>query len=553
MTIHGKMLVHLMILFSVVGCSKKKASDNKEKPNIVLIMADDMGYSDIGCYGGEIATPNIDALAEDGIRFTQFYNTARCCPTRASLMTGLYQHNTGMGWMTASNLGHPGYTGDLNNQCVTIAEALDGTDYARYMTGKWHLTHSDYQKPDASNHNWPLQRGFDRFFGHLTGGGGYYHTRTLLSNNRMIEPWEDFYLTRAVSDSTVGMIREHFKKDRDQPFFFYVAYYAPHRPLHALDEDIEKFRGDYMKGWDRLREERFKRMQKMGIADSSWKLSERHPRVPAWDDIPEEQKKIWDARMAVYAAQVHRMDIGIGRIVSVLKEHDELENTLLVFLSDNGACAERGGGPELSLEDLDRLGEANPKQSYRINWANASNTPFRWFKKNEYEGGNATPLVVHWPDKLGKQTRINKDQVGHVIDMMPTLLDVAGADYPVSYQGHAIHPVQGKSLLPALEGRSFERGPLFFEHEANRAVRSGNWKLVANAANNPPYKGEWELYNLEWDRSETYDLSEKYPEKAEELSAMWDKWAKENNVYPLDGRGWNPRIRDDHNEPEKDR
>ena len=228
-------------------------------------MADDMGYSDIGCYGGEITTPNIDALADDGVRFTQFYNTARCCPTRASLMTGLYQHNTGMGWMTASNLVHPGYTGDLNNQCVTIA--------------------------DASKHNWPLQSGFDRFFGHLTDGSGYFNTRTLLSDNRMIEPRDEFYLTRAVSDSTVHFMREHFQEKKDKPFFFYVAYYSPHFPLHALEKDIDQFRGKFMQGWDHARKERLEKMKAMGIADESWQLSKRHPGVPPWDRIPDERKK----------------------------------------------------------------------------------------------------------------------------------------------------------------------------------------------------------------------------------------------------------------------
>ena len=544
-----KILGHFLVLISLIGCNKTEKTENKEKPNIILIMADDMGYSDVGCYGGEIKTPNIDRLADDGIRFTQFYNTARCCPTRASLMTGLYQHNTGMGWMTASDLGHTGYTGDLNNKCVTIAEALEDTEYSSYMTGKWHLTYNGYHKPDASKHSWPMQRGFDRFFGHLTGGGSYFNTPTLVSDNRMIEPHDDFYLTRAVSDSTVHFMREHFQEKKDKPFFFYVAYYAPHRPLHALEKDVDKFRGNYMKGWDKIRKERFERMQEMGIANSSWKLSERHSGIPQWNSLPDERKRVWDARMAAYAAQIYRMDKGIGRIVSVLEEHDELANTLLVFLSDNGACAEGQGG-KLTPEEADKIGQPNPKQSYRINWANASNTPFRWFKKNEHEGGSATPLIVHWPDKLGTQSRINKKQIGHVIDFMPTFLEVAGAEYPDQYKGHEIHPVQGKNLLPAFKGNSFERGPLFFEHQANRAVRDGKWKLVANAAPNPPYKGEWELYNLDKDRSETNNLANKHPEKVKELSDMWDRWAKENNVYPLDARGWNVRLKDDHNKSE---
>ena len=544
-----KTIIHIIVLLSMISCKKKdetENSKNSKNPNIILIMADDMGYSDIGCYGGEITTPNIDALADDGIRFTRFYNTARSCPTRASLLTGLYQHNTGMGWMTASNLGHPGYTGDLNSQCVTIAEAIEDTEYSSYMTGKWHLTHTDYEKEDASKHNWPIQRGFDRFFGHLTGGGGYFNTRTLLSDNRMIEPHNDFYLTRAVSDSTVQFMREHFEEKKDQPFFFYVAYYSPHFPLHAMEQDIDKFRGKFMQGWDQARKKRLERMREMGIADESWQLSERHPGVPPWDNIPEERKKVWDARMAVYAAQIYRMDKGIGRIVGVLEEYDELDNTLLVFLSDNGATDETRGG-KLTKEELPELGQEGSDQTYRASWANVSNTPFRWFKMHEYEGGNATPLIVHWPGELGTQTRINKEQKGHVMDILPTFLEVAGAEYPEQYKGHDIHPVQGKSLLSAFKGNALERGPLFFEHEANRAVRDGKWKLVANAGSEPPYKGEWELYNLEKDRAETNNLAEQFPGKVEELSAMWNQWAEENNVFPLDGRGWGARLKDDHN------
>ncbi len=522
-------------LLLTCGCQNKAENKVVEKPNIIIIMTDDMGYSDIGCYGGEIPTPNIDNLAENGIRYTQFYNTARCCPTRASLLTGLYPHKTGMGWMTASDLGHPGYTGDINNHCITIAQALKPAGYKNYISGKWHVTGTKYyeNKDSLSKHNWPLQRGFDRYFGSLAGGGSYYHPKALVSGNKMTEAPEGFFYTDATSDSATKYIMQH---NSDDPFFMYVAYYAPHYPLHALPEDIEKQRGKYMVGWDSIRKARLKRQKEMGIIDESLALSAREVKVPAWDSVPEKDKDEWDKRMAIYAAQVVDVDDGVAKIVNALKQKGQLQNTLIMFLSDNGACAE---SPSWQPK---YMGTDSSFESYRINWANASNTPFREYKKWNHEGGISTPLIVHWPAHGIKKGSITK-QMGHVIDLMPTCLEAANTTYPDT---DSLYALQGKSLLKTFKGDTFDRGPLFWEHETNRGVRIGKWKLASEGNDQPPWAGEWELYNIEKDRIESNNLADKYPEKVKKLAKLWDEWAKENNVYPLDGRGWKEKIKSSH-------
>lgn len=541
------LLSAIPLLMCPIHQLKAEKPGQDKRPNIILILADDMGFSDLGFMGSGIQTPNIDKLAGNGMVFSQFYNTGRSCPTRASLLTGLYAHQTGLGWMTSANLGHPGYTGDMNNHAVTIAQVLKGANYNCYMTGKWHVTYDKYMKPEGPKHNWPIQRGFDRFFGHLTGGGSYFTTQTLTNDNEQLTPSKDFYLTTAITDSTVSIINHHFKEKKKEPFFFYVAYYAPHRPLHALQKDIDKYRGKFMNGWDENRRLRYNKMRELNIINSNCKLSERDPQIPAWETLTEQEKQIWDARMAVYAAQIDCMDQGVGQIIATLKQNNALDNTLIIFLSDNGGNTESQGG-NLNFEDLPYLGNENPGQSYRVNWANVSNTPFREYKHMVHEGGISTPLIAYWPAKI-KKTGVVTSQVGHVIDLMPTFMDVAGAAYPSMYNGNNIYPLTGKSLLPTiLKGKVFKREALYFEHEANRAVIDGEWKLVSKNTKTPPYISDWELYNLKTDRSETNNLIEKYPEKALKLEILWDKWAKENNVYPLDNSGWQGKGKKDHDQ-----
>lgn len=528
---------------AVPGCMDAlNSAGQKKQPNILLIMVDDMGFSDVGCYGGEINTPNIDKLAANGLRYTHFYNTGRCCPTRASLLTGLYSHKTGMGWMTASDLGHPGYTGDLNENCVTIAQALKPAGYRCYVSGKWHVTHTRFETGDGSKHNWPLQRGFDRFYGGLSGGGSYYKPRTLAIDNKNIKAPKNYYYTDATAEYAVKFINEHYKKHSKKPFFLYTAFYAPHRPLHAKPEDIAQYKGKYMVGWDKVRADRYKRQLKMGLIDDKWDLSTRDEKVPAWKDVPESEKPLWDMRMATYAAQIDCMDQGVGRILKTLKQKNALKNTVVIFLSDNGGCAEPAG-----KGDIDIIGTAKTNESYRTAWANASDTPFRRYKQEVHEGGIATPLIVHWPKGLCVPKGSFSHTVGHVIDIMPTCLELAGARYPAEYNGKDIYPVAGKSLVPTFNGQDVPREALYFEHQANRAVRMGKWKLVSKGNNKKPYTGPWELYDIEKDRTELNDLSQKFPDIAEKLKKMWHEWAVENNVLPLDNRGWNEKIKADVN------
>ncbi|WP_139956454.1 arylsulfatase [Flavicella sediminum] len=530
-------------LLCMISCNtvKQERKVKEEKPNIILIMADDMGFSDLGFMGSGIETPNIDQLASGGMVFNQFYNAGRCCPTRASLLTGLYAHNAGLGWMTASDFGLPGYRGTISKNSVTLAQTLKTAGYKNYMTGKWHVTYNKNMEPGLDNSNWPIQRGFDEYYGVLSGGGGYYLPTTLTKNNERLTPSKDFYLTEAINNSTIEMLEDHFETKKDTPFFFYVAHYAPHRPLYALEDDIKKYKGKFSKGWDYFREQRFKKMTESGLSNN-WALSQRPEDIPAWNSLSEKEKAMWEMRMEVYAAQIDRMDQGIGRIIKLLKEKNELDNTIIVFLSDNGGNKE-SQGKNFDVESMATLGDKNFNQSYRKNWANMSNTPFRLYKSSNHEGGISTPLIVHWPKKI-KQGSITNQQ-GHVIDFMPTLMELAGASYPKSLNGNNIKPYQGKSLVPAFKGSVSKSGPLFFEHEADRAVIDGEWKLVSTKSLKAPYEGKWELYNLSVDRAEENNLIDKHPKIALELEQKWNVWAKENNVLPLDARGWGVKIKSD--------
>lgn len=511
-------------------------------PNFVLILNDDMGFSDLGCYGGEIDTPNLDALAMGGLRYSQFYNTARCCPSRGSLLTGLYPHQADIGHMMGSH-GIDGYLGDLSARSVTLAEALKQGGYATYMSGKWHVT----RHVEGPRHNWPNQRGFDDFYGIITGAANYFQPRTLTRNNERIVPeGEDYFLTDVISDEAVRQIRGHTAARGQTPFLQYVAYTAPHWPLHAHREDIAKYRNRFDDGWDVLRAQRRERMIDMGLLDPDWALSARDPRVPPWTSV---KHKEWQARrMEVYAAQIDRMDQGIGRIVQALAESGHAENTVILFLADNGGCAEELG-PQLADRvahgweqigtlrtrsghpvqfgnhpDIEPGGEAS-YASYGIPWANVSNTPFRLYKHWVHEGGIATPLIVHWPRGIRDQGSW-RHQAAQLPDIMATLLDLAGTDYPETYNGNAIQPLEGFSLVPTFRDEVHARPALFWEHEGNRAVRQGRWKLVCK------FPGQWELYDLETDRTETRDLAAAHPDRTAALLALYQAWAARCGIVP---------------------
>lgn len=497
------------------------------RPNIVLIMADDMGYSDLGCFGSEIPTPNLDKLAQDGVRFTQFYNAARCCPTRASLMTGLFQHQAGIGHMTKEpsnrvnyDYGVYGYRGEINRNCVTLAEVLKSAGYHTYMAGKWHLGSGT---PDLR----PRQRGFDRYYGLLAGASSYLdpiQPRGIWQDNEPIEKVsQPFYTTDAFTDHAVTFLKE--QKD-NQPFFLYLAFTSPHWPLHALEKDIEKFRGKYRQGWDALRQQRFRKQVNEGIVSEQWGLSDRPEIYPAFAEQDTAKQREMDYRMAVYAAQISRMDQNIGKVVDYLKKAGKLDNTLLVFLSDNGACQEGGvlgGGAVSEVNDPAKGGAI----SYGGVWANASNTPFKGFKHVSYEGGIATPLIVHYPaGTRGQKGKITATP-GYLIDIMPTFIEASGATYPTEAKGQKIHPLEGKSLLPVLaKGTRQPHEYMYWEHENHRAIRNGKWKAVGVIGQ------DWELYDLEKDRTERHNLAAQHPDLVKKLDQQWNTWANTHYVFP---------------------
>lgn len=500
------------------------ASHSVKKPNIILIMADDMGYSDIGCFGSEIKTPNLDRLAASGVRITQFYNASRCCPTRASLLTGLYQHQAGVGDMV-NNLGYPAYQGYLNSQSVTLAEALKVNGYNTYMAGKWHVG----GKPEVH----PLKRGFDRYFGLIDGAGSYYKpiayrpnmtpVRWMLDDKDFYPPDTGFYFTDAIAGYAISFLKE--EKDSEKPFFLYLPFTAPHWPLHALPEDIEKYKGKYMKGWDAIREERYQRMIKMGILDSSVKLSPKDGASPDWESLTEDEKVSWDLRMAVYAAMIDRMDQNIGRIVNYLTLKNQIENTLIVFLADNGGCHENTRNMKNFLQTKGETGSEDSFDAIEIPWANVNNTPFRMFKHWVHEGGIATPFIACLPGTISEGKIVA--ETGHIIDLMPTFIELAGGKYPENYNGNKIQPMEGISLMPALTGKKLRRAnPLFWEHEGNRAVRDGDWKLVSAYDNVAKKFKSWELYNLKNDRSELTDLGAVYPDRMRQMIEEYNVWSK---------------------------
>lgn len=532
-------IIFIFLMLLVMSCKERSielVNQKDNRPNIILIMADDMGYSDLASYGGEINTPNLSALAEEGLKFTQFYNTARCCPTRASLMTGCYPQQTGIGHMTqtpasanGSDLGVPEYRGVLNSNTITIAEALKEAGYATMMSGKWHLGYHD-------KNQWPMQRGFDAFYGFIPGAGNFFKPEPPINitegNEAVIITDENYYTTDVFTDKAIEYIDAAKANDNEKPFFLYLAYNAPHWPLQAPKEDIDKYRGKYMDGWGNLRLQRYQRMKQMGLIDGSWKLSEGDDIVP-WESLTEEKKKEMDLRMAIYAAMIDRMDQNIGRLVADLKSKNLYDNTIIMFLNDNGACAEGGmlgGGSAKQLETKEGY-----FLSYGKAWANASNTPYRMYKHWVHEGGIGTPFIVHWPKGISEENKgtiIN--EYGFLPDIMATCLDLAELEQPKKYKGKVITPHSGKSLKPLFSGESkqIHTEPIFWEHEGNKAVRLGKFKLVQDW--DKQKSDNWELYDIERDRTETNNLIDEMPEKANEMIAMYNDWANRIKVLPWD-------------------
>lgn len=552
----------LSLILTSCGSGKKEEVEDtqqEKRPNIVLILADDLGYSDLGCYGGEIDTPNLNYLAENGMRFTQFYNTSRCCPSRASLLTGLYNHEAGIGEMTTDR-GLPGYRGHITENTVTMAEVLKEAGYHTGMIGKWHVSNTVVQDTPEKQLNWlnhheshpwfspedqyPTKRGFEKYYGNIWGVVDFFDPFSLVNDTEPVETVpDDYYHTDAISDTTVAYINE-FSRD-DKPFFLYVAETAPHWPLMAPEAEIKKYENTYKEGWESIREKRYRKMAKLGLIDTSvTKLPQRWEDELQWDDNPHKE---WDARaMAVHAAMIDRMDQGIGKIIDALKKTGELENTLIVFLSDNGASPESSAayGPGFDRPSETRDGRKivypvdkevmpGPETTFGSigkRWANVANTPFRYWKAESFEGGIHTPMIAYWPKGLeGKKGRIS-DQVAHVMDFMPTVVELGKAQYPETYNGNKITPVQGLSLLPILKNKERSgHDMLFNEHYNAKYARSGKWKLVTRSGN----KGDqWHLYNLENDPTEINDVAADNPETVKQLKSSWEQWAKSHSVLP---------------------
>jgi arylsulfatase len=564
----------ILLLLTFVG-----AYAAPPKPNILIILADDVGFSDLGCYGGEIRTPNLDALAADGLRFTQFYNCARCCPARASLLTGLYPHQAGIGLMTsdrgasfpgAGDQGEafPGYRGSLNASCVTIAQVLKTAGYHTAAVGKWHVGDS---VP-------PTTRGFDDFYGFIRGYAvDSWEPRMMVRLPEGKPEYKyapgEFFATDALTDHALDFIGDMHKDGA--PWMLYLAYQAAHFPVQSRPEDMTGYAQLYAQGWDKIRDERLARQKALGLLSDGTNLTPRSqipkPAIskrmgsltedgknPAWDSLPADRRADLAQRMAVYAGLVSGMDRNIGRVVAALRASGQLDNTLIFFMSDNGACAEwepfgfemkptanpqPGTGINQGTqglpnklytgEELQHMGGPGSRPSYGSGWANASNTPWRMYKHYDHEGGISSPFIVHWPAGFSAKGEF-RSQVSHLIDLMTTCVDVAGAKYPVEFGGHKILPMEGLSLAPAFADRPLEREYLAWEHEGNRAIREGHWKLVSLSG------APWELYDMDTDRVELQDLSAREPERVKEMSAKWDAWAIRTHVLPRPGDGKKP-------------
>ena len=523
-----KPFVATCLLLAALAAHSVYAAD---RPNIIVIMVDDMGFSDIGPYGSEIPTPHLNALAAGGVKFSQFYNTGRCCPTRASLLTGLYAHQAGVGWMTADQ-GQPGYRGQLNNNCVTIAEVLGEAGYFTAMTGKWHV---------GFNHGvTPWARGFHRSL-NLPAGGLHFSNQTgpkggtkmylngeqvARDDSRFNPPW---YGSDLWTEYGLKFVDEAIVEDK--PFFWYLAHVAPHFPCMAPEETIAKYRGRYMKGWDRLREERYARQIESGLIDKNWKLEPRPEEIPAWDSLSADQQKRYDDMMAIYAAMIEEVDKNIGKLITELRERKQFDNTLIFFLSDNGGNAESGVPGKYQGKH-----PGDPHSNVFIGrcWAHLNNTPFRKYKHYNHEGGTATPQIAHWTTAIkpanGKDEWITTPT--HLIDIMATCVDLAGSTYPTELNGNSITPMQGQSLLPLLTGKGdFPERPLYWEHEGNAAIRVGDRKLVRQGI-----KGEWELFDLGADRTEQNNLAADHPDEVSALTKQWRQWARAAQVVPRPAR-----------------
>ncbi|WP_430811038.1 MULTISPECIES: arylsulfatase [unclassified Carboxylicivirga] len=517
------MLLKRFVILGVAALSMMACTETPkdQSPHILLIMADDMGFSDLGCYGSEIPTPNLDALADQGVRFSQFKNTSRCCPSRAALLTGRHQHSVEMGWMTAVDEHRPGYRGQLSSTVPTIAELFRENDYHTYMSGKWHVSlDGSWEDPESEpNGSWPTERGFERYYGSLAGGGSYYTPKGLmLQDKRITTVPEDYYYTTAITKNAVQFIEEH---PSDKSMFMYLAHYAPHRPLQAPAAMVEAHREKYRVGYDKLKEARYIGLIREGLVPEGYDLPLHHTEYggkrPAWDELDDATKERWVTEMATFSAMIEIMDEGIGQVINTLKEKGMYDNTIILFLSDNGATNEGGFVSQLA--------------------ADLSNTPYRSYKGFTHLGGVSSPLIIHYPKKYKALNGSILNDVAHITDLLPTCIDMANISYPNTFNGQPLSPPHGRSLAGLLEGGQRKAQDQFFEHRGNCAILSGKWRMVKLAR-----EEQWQLYQLEHDPFEQHDVAADYPEKVQELQVKWMTWAQNNKVLPLESKPWTPRI-----------
>ncbi len=506
----------LMLLLALYGCNN---NPQWTPPNIIIILADDMGYSDLGCTGSEIATPNLDKMASEGVLFTNFYNTSRCCPSRASLLTGQYQWDAGVGHMDTDKSDLPEYQGYLNEKSVTIASLLGANGYDTFLSGKWHL--------GKERLKWPDMNGFKQFYGTPAGGGIYFYPskfykREVYWNGLKTNPDSTWYSTDAFTDHAIRYLERD--RDKEKPFFMYLPYIAPHFPLQAKEADIAKYMEVYQDGYDAIRKMRLEKQKSLGLLSEAFELPP--PTFPEWGSLenPEEEAR----KMAVYAAMMDCLDQNIGRLMNSLEEQGLADNTIVFFLSDNGAASvDFNRTPEATI------GSRNSNASYG-KWYNVSNTPYRMFKKTEHEGGIITPMIAY--GLSGQQGKL-VHQPAHINDFMATCLELAQVDYPKTFNEVSLDPLDGISFLPLLEDTAATSDrTLFWEHEGNRAVRQGNWKLVAL------HKKEWELYDLSKDPFELQNVAGEFTTIAVELQQKYNHWAAEHGVqsWPLPKKNSTP-------------
>ncbi len=538
-------------------------------PNIIFVLADDVGFADIGCYGAEIRTPNLDRLAAEGVRFSNFHVNPMCSPTRASLLTGINCHAAGMGHIAQDDPGFPGYRAELGQNVATAAEVLRGHGYATMMVGKWHLCRDSAMSAAGPQDGWPVQRGFDRFYGILEAFTNLHQPHRLVEDNHVVSndryP-DDYFLTDDLTTKAIAMLRERQASRPTQPFFLYVAHPAAHAPLLAKAADIERYRDTYTVGWDEIRRRRHARQLELGIIAAGTTLAPREEGdvdgVTAWDELTDTERLVYARYMAVYAAMVDEIDQSMGRLRTALEETGQWENTIVVYLSDNGASREGeatgttnyfahlAGAPDTVLHDAQRLeliGSAQTMSHYPRGWAMAGNTPFRLYKRHTHAGGIQVPCIVSWPRGLGEHAGQIRTQYGHCIDLLPTVLQLVGLSSPTDLHGNRLLPMDGTSLVPVLHDADHPqiRHEQYYENEGHRGFYRNGWEVVSNRLPRTPFGDhEWELYDLRVDPTETNDLATLHPEMVVALSQGWHDAAVANNVYPLDeGSGWRWLVR----------